>query len=62
MLNVSAPPVATLAPPCGRRWYWHREKAHVQIEVNKRKDRIRKDKLLRHGQEDLPRRSQFTEW
>lgn len=32
------------------------------LEMNHRKKMIRTDKLLRHGEEDVPRRSQFTEW
>ena len=56
---ILAPP-ATLAS--SRRWFIHREKAHVQHEVNKRKNLIRRDKLLRHGEEEVQRRSQFTDW
>ena len=61
---ISAPlaAAAALASSPSRRWYFDREKARVRYEVNKRKNLIRKDELLRHGEEELPRRSQFTDW
>ena len=48
--------------PVSVRWWRCRTAAPTLRALNRRKEQVRTDELIRHGEETLPRRSEFTDW
>lgn len=44
------------------RWFRNRREAPTLRWLNKKKENIRTDQLIRHGEEKMTRRSEHLEW
>ena len=46
----------------GRNHVGDRQAKSVKVDLNMRREAIRRDQIIRQGYETLPRRSDFLEW